>query len=63
MQSNIVKTIDDGLVFAKDVGFPIKLSSAFSLQWHRIATNQEEFSKYLEEGLSVSLISEVLLER
>jgi carbamoylphosphate synthase large subunit len=58
----IVHSVKEGIEALQQVPFPIRLSSAFSLQWHRTAKDKKEFGQLLREGLDLSPIQEVRLE-
>lgn len=62
--SRRVYNIEKGLEFAKEVGYPLILRSAFSLKWNGgVAHNEEEFLELMNEGLKVSPVREVLIQR
>lgn len=58
-----VSNVRDGLKFAKKYGFPIKLFSAYSLRWQRIANDRDQLRRLVEEGLRKSPIRKVRLQR
>ena len=63
MKQQYVISIEQGLQFVDGINFPIHLYSSFSLGWHQLANNQEEFSKLLEKGLNLSPVHQDLLSQ
>ncbi len=63
-QSQLVRTIADGLAFAERVGYPSILRPSFTLggTGGGIAYNQEELVEILERGIDLSPVHEVLIE-
>jgi carbamoyl-phosphate synthase large subunit len=63
-KSVVVNTIDDGLNAIEDIGLPAIVRPSFTLggMGGGIAYNKKEFEDILRQGLSLSPISEVLLE-
>ena len=63
--SKVVKTVEDGVEFAKVIGYPAVLRPAYTLggSGGGIAHNQEELETILENGLRLSRVGEVLVER
>ncbi len=63
-KSLVVKTVDDGLNAIDDIGLPAIVRPSFTLggMGGGIAYNKKEFEDILRQGLSLSPISEVLLE-
>ena len=61
--SKLVGKVDDGLVFAERIGYPVILRPSFTLggTGGGIAYNREEMSKLLERGLDLSPVHEVLV--
>ena len=61
----VVKTVEDGVEFAKVIGYPAVLRPAYTLggSGGGIAHNQEELETILENGLRLSRVGEVLVER
>ena len=61
----VVTTIEDGVKFAKEIGYPAVLRPAYTLggSGGGIAHNQEELEAILENGLRLSRVGEVLVER
>src|SRR5690349_1049465 len=63
-QSQLVRTVKDGLEFAERVGFPSILRPSFTLggTGGGIAYNKEELIEILERGIDLSPVHEVLIE-
>ncbi|MBV9670693.1 MAG: carbamoyl-phosphate synthase large subunit, partial [Acidobacteriales bacterium] len=63
-QSQLVNNIEDGLEFAKRIGYPIILRPSFTLggTGGGIAYNREELVEILERGIDLSPVHEVLVE-
>jgi carbamoyl-phosphate synthase large subunit len=63
--SKVVNNVEDGLEFVKTIGYPIVLRPAYTLggSGGGIASNEEEFITILENGLRLSRVNEVLVER
>ena len=63
-QSRLLKTISDGLEFAKKIGYPLILRPSFTLggTGGGIAYNREDLETILEKGLDLSPVHEVLAE-
>jgi carbamoyl-phosphate synthase large subunit len=63
-QSLLVNNIEDGLAFAKRIGYPIILRPSFTLggTGGGIAYNREDLVEILERGLDLSPVHEVLVE-
>ena len=63
-QSQLVNNIDDGVAFAKRIGYPIILRPSFTLggTGGGIAYNREELEEILERGIDLSPVHEVLVE-
>lgn len=61
----VVKNIEDGVVFAKQIGYPVVLRPAYTLggSGGGIAHNQMELEEILANGLRLSRVGEVLVER
>ncbi|SES24586.1 carbamoyl-phosphate synthase (glutamine-hydrolyzing) large subunit [Salipaludibacillus aurantiacus] len=64
-ESQIVETIDEGFSFIKEIGYPVILRPAYTLGGGGggFAYNDEEFHSILRQGLKLSPISQVLVER
>ncbi|MFU0788728.1 MAG: carbamoyl phosphate synthase large subunit [Virgibacillus proomii] len=64
-QSKIVKTIDAGLSFAKQIGFPVILRPAYTLggEGGGFADNAAELLEQLPSALELSPIHQVLVEK
>lgn len=63
-KSQEVYTIEEGLAFVKEIGYPAILRPAFTLggTGGGIAYNEEEFVTILQKGLRASSIKQVLVE-
>ena len=63
--SKVVEQVEDGVEFAKAIGYPIVLRPAYTLggSGGGIAANEEELVEILENGLRLSRVGQVLVER
>ncbi|MGN0155001.1 MAG: carbamoyl-phosphate synthase large subunit [Lachnospiraceae bacterium] len=63
--SKVVTNVEDGLEFVKEIGYPAVLRPAYTLggSGGGIAANEEEFIEILENGLRLSRVGQVLVER
>jgi len=63
--STVVHNVEDGVAFAKEIGYPVVLRPAFTLggSGGGIAHNQIECEEILKNGLRLSRANEVLVER
>ncbi|MDE7366885.1 MAG: carbamoyl-phosphate synthase large subunit [Lachnospiraceae bacterium] len=63
--SQVVTTVKDGLEFVKTIGYPAVLRPAYTLggSGGGIAENEQEFVDILENGLRLSRVGQVLVER
>jgi carbamoyl-phosphate synthase large subunit len=63
--SIVVEQVADGVAFAKIIGYPVVLRPAYTLggSGGGIAKNQAELEKILENGLRLSRVGQVLVER
>lgn len=63
--SQVVNNVEDGLEFVKQIGYPVVLRPAYTLggSGGGIAADEEEFITILENGLRLSRVNEVLVER
>lgn len=63
--SDIVTNLDDGLAFAEKIGYPVVVRPAYTLggTGGGIADNEEELTEILSQGLQLSPVSQVLLEK
>src|SRR5689334_17348961 len=63
-QSQLVNNVEDGLAFAKRIGYPIILRPSFTLggTGGGIAYNREDLVEILERGIDLSPVHEVLVE-
>lgn len=63
--SLVVENIEDGITFANSIGYPVVLRPAYTLggSGGGIAHNQMELEEILENGLRLSRVGQVLVER
>ncbi len=63
--SLVVETVEDGVAFTNTIGYPVVLRPAYTLggSGGGIAHNQEELESILENGLRLSRVGQVLVER
>ncbi|MBO5484472.1 MAG: carbamoyl-phosphate synthase large subunit [Lachnospiraceae bacterium] len=63
--SELVENIEDGIAFADQIGYPVVLRPAYTLggSGGGIAHNQEELEEILSNGLRLSRVGQVLVER
>ena len=63
--SELVENIEDGIEFANKIGYPVVLRPAYTLggSGGGIAYNEEQLVEILENGLRLSRVGEVLVER
>ena len=63
--SLLVENVEDGVKFAKKIGYPVVLRPAYTLggSGGGIAHNQTEIEEILENGLRLSRVGQVLVER
>ena len=63
--SLVVKNVEDGIAFSNKIGYPVVLRPAYTLggSGGGIANNEEELVEILENGLRLSRVGEVLVER
>ena len=63
--SKVVETVEEGVVFANSIGYPVVLRPAYTLggSGGGIARNQPELEEILENGLRLSRVGQVLVER
>ena len=63
--SKVVTNVADGLEFVKEIGYPAVLRPAYTLggSGGGIAATEEEFVEILENGLRLSRVGQVLVER
>ncbi|MFD1065792.1 carbamoyl-phosphate synthase (glutamine-hydrolyzing) large subunit [Oceanobacillus locisalsi] len=64
-ESQIVTGIEEGLQFTEHIGYPVILRPAYTLggEGGGFAKNEEEFRELLAQGLHLSPITQVLVER
>ena len=63
--SKVVTTVEDGVAFTQTIGYPVVLRPAYTLggSGGGIAYNEEELIEILSNGLRLSRVGEVLVER
>ena len=63
--SKVVTNVEDGIVFTNTIGYPVVLRPAYTLggSGGGIARNEEELIEILSNGLRLSRVGEVLVER
>ncbi len=63
--SKVVETVQDGVDFTQEIGYPVVLRPAYTLggSGGGIAHNQTELEEILENGLRLSRVGQVLVER
>lgn len=63
--SLVVENVEDGIAFTKKIGYPVVLRPAYTLggSGGGIAHNQAELVEILENGLRLSRVGQVLVER
>ncbi|MDO4265000.1 MAG: carbamoyl-phosphate synthase large subunit [Eubacteriales bacterium] len=63
--SKVVETVEDGAAFAEEIGYPVVLRPAYTLggSGGGIASDREELETILENGLRLSRVGQVLVER
>ena len=63
--SRVVENVEDGIEFTKIIGYPVVLRPAYTLggSGGGIAHNYEELVEILENGLRLSRVGQVLVER
>ncbi|MDD6492656.1 MAG: carbamoyl-phosphate synthase large subunit [Firmicutes bacterium] len=63
--SKVVESVEDGVAFTNTIGYPVVLRPAYTLggSGGGIAHNQEELESILENGLRLSRVGQVLVER
>ena len=63
--SEVVENVQDGIAFASRIGYPVVLRPAYTLggSGGGIANNQAELEEILENGLRLSRVGQVLVER
>ena len=63
--SKVVESIEDGIAFTNTIGYPVVLRPAYTLggSGGGIAHNQMELETILENGLRLSRVGQVLVER
>ncbi len=63
--SLVVESVEDGVAFTRSIGYPVVLRPAYTLggSGGGIAHNQTELENILENGLRLSRVGQVLVER
>ncbi len=63
--SEVVETVQDGILFSESIGYPVVLRPAYTLggSGGGIAHNRAELEEILENGLRLSRVGQVLVER
>ena len=63
--SKVVESVEEGIGFAGDIGYPVVLRPAYTLggSGGGIAQNRAELEEILENGLRLSRVGQVLVER
>ncbi len=63
--SKVVENVEDGIAFTNTIGYPVVLRPAYTLggSGGGIAHNQAELEEILENGLRLSRVGQVLVER
>ena len=63
--SKVVTTVEDAMGFAKEIGYPVIVRPAFTLggTGGGIANNEEELHEIARNGLALSPITQVLIQR
>ncbi len=63
--SEVVHSVEEGIAFTNTIGYPVVLRPAFTLggTGGGIANNEQEFVEILTNGLRLSRVGEVLVER
>ena len=63
--SKVVEKVEDGVAFTEQIGYPVVLRPAYTLggSGGGIAHNQTELEEILENGLRLSRVGQVLVER
>ena len=65
LPSDIANTVEDGLRIVQDIGYPVVLRPAFTLggTGGGFADNEEEFISLIKNGLALSPVHQVLVEK
>ncbi len=63
--SQVVETVEEGIAFTNTIGYPVVLRPAYTLggSGGGIADNQEQLVEILQNGLRLSRVGQVLVER
>src|SRR5690625_3168057 len=64
-ESNIISTMEQGMNFISEIGYPVILRPAYTLggEGGGFAYNEEQYKDLLEKGLNLSPINQVLVEK
>ncbi|MFA1819848.1 carbamoyl-phosphate synthase (glutamine-hydrolyzing) large subunit [Virgibacillus oceani] len=64
-ESKIISTLDQGMDFISEIGYPVILRPAYTLggEGGGFAYNEEQYKDLLEKGLKLSPINQVLVEK
>lgn len=65
IESEIVTNLEEGIKFAKEIGYPVIIRPAYTLggTGGGIAEDEEELKRILDTGLKLSSIGQVLIEK
>lgn len=65
IESDIITNIEDGITFANKIGYPVVVRPAYTLggTGGGIAEDEEQLKEILKQGLSLSPVGQVLLEK
>lgn len=65
IESEIIKDVESGKIFSNKIGYPVIIRPAYTLggTGGGIANNEEELIKILQQGLQLSAIGQVLIEK
>lgn len=65
IQGEIVNTVEDAFAFAKEIGYPVIVRPAYTLggTGGGIAENEEELGEIATQGLHLSRVGQVLIEK
>ncbi len=65
VESEIITDIEDGLAFAQNIGYPVIIRPAYTLggTGGGIAENEDEFRQICSQGLHLSRVGQVLVEK
>lgn len=65
VESEIITDVDDGILFAQSIGYPVIIRPAYTLggTGGGIAEDEDEFRKICSQGLHLSRVGQVLVEK